>query len=371
MRVPRGVLFHDPVRWRLFLAPADLPAPKLRAFLDQNGLHESSPEPLRPAPRLRQIFWVRMDQLPSKALRTRPGARFSCACCGASCSTMKLGPILPADAQRLAGAGWTDRDPATFFVDGDDQPMNLADTHRQIFLRRNGERCQFLRDDNLCEVHARFGARTKPLMCRMFPYVFRATPTAVTVAMRLGECASAPAASKGLPLAEQHPDLAQMLAEHDAIGFVPPTVWATPSRLMAYEEYERIEAELVTGTGDFAAAVFRAFDGEARPAAGFAVLADRAGLAGRAAQTLSAEARALEDQFCRAVVFSKELFLHRDLAQAAALLLVRRALARLEASDGSPEALNDAWKSGADRALRDMVRDLDLRGIGASLAAAG
>ena len=73
-----------------------------------------------------------------------------------------------------------------------------AAVRRAVWIR-DGGRCQFLREDNLCEVHARFGAMTKPLMCRMFPYVFRATPRAVTVGMRLDECVSARACWNAAP----------------------------------------------------------------------------------------------------------------------------------------------------------------------------
>ena len=366
MRVPRGLLLHDPLRWRLFVMPAGLAPEKLRAFLERHGLGETAPEP-KTQPRLRQVFWIRIDDLPSREVRTRPGARFACVCCGQSCQTMKLGPLLAADMDRLRKADWTGtgHDPSTFFVDEHDQPLAGS---AEVFLRRDGARCQFLQDDNRCEVHARFGALTKPLMCRMFPYVFRATPTAVTVGMRLGECASAPATSRGLPLVDQHGDLRQMLSEHDAIGLVPPSVWASPDRLIRWEEYERIESELLARpVGGFAEAVFRTFEPAPRPARGLDDLTARLGLSARPPRKLDPDAIELEDRFCRAALFSKELFLHQDLARASALLLIKAHLARVEVADGSPAALNKVWKATADRPLRDLCRDLDVRGMAASI----
>lgn len=38
-------------------------------------------------------------------------------------------------------------------------------------LRRIGGRCAFLGDDNLCRIHARFGADAKPTVCRQYPIV--------------------------------------------------------------------------------------------------------------------------------------------------------------------------------------------------------
>jgi Fe-S-cluster containining protein len=368
LRVPRGLLFHDPLRWRLFSAPADLPEERMRSFLARNGLDRSAPEPKK-QPRIRQTFWVRVHDLPDRRLRMRPGARFGCVCCGAGCRTFTLGPLLPADLERLRKADWsgTRHDPANFFVDSDGDPLTEGSP---AFLRRVDGRCQFLRDDNLCEVHARFGAMTKPLMCRMFPYVFRATPTGIAVGMRLGECASAPVTSKGLPVAEQHDDLGRMLAEHEEMGLVPPSVWASPDRLITWEEYERIESDLLAEpVGRFVAAVFRAFESPPPPAAGLDDLIAKMGLPKRPPRELVPEAIELEDRFCRALVQSKDLFLHQDLASAAALLVIKVHLARIEVADGSPEALNRVWKAAADRPLRELCRDLDVRGIAAAIVA--
>jgi Fe-S-cluster containining protein len=38
-------------------------------------------------------------------------------------------------------------------------------------LRRAGGRCAFLGDDNLCRIHATFGAEAKPIVCRQYPIV--------------------------------------------------------------------------------------------------------------------------------------------------------------------------------------------------------
>src|SRR5205807_2341523 len=103
LRMPKGFLFHDPIRWRIFSTPAGLPAEKLRSFIERNDLHAGAPEPKRHA-RLRQIFWVRVEDLPARELRTPPGARFACDCCGTGCRTFRLGPLLPADMERLRKA---------------------------------------------------------------------------------------------------------------------------------------------------------------------------------------------------------------------------------------------------------------------------
>lgn len=378
LRVPRGLLFHDPRRWRLFQAPAHLPAEKLRAFLEEHGLQRDAPAPAV-ASRLRQLFWVALDQVPSLALRVRPSARFSCVACGTSCRTLKLGPLQPADAQRLLRLDWsgTAHDPSTFFVDEHDAPLPADEAVSELFLRRSGGRCQFLRDDNLCEVHARFGAAQKPLMCRMFPLHYRATPRGICVGMRLAECSSAPAAGLGLPVVEQHDELLQLLAQHDAVALLPPSIWLDGEKLLSWEEYERLEDELLATpprprpgrVPAFAQALFAALDGgRTEPAheEDLAELSRRAGLH-REGPAPDDAALLLEDRFCRETLFNKDLFLPPQLVLGAALLVIKAHLARRDAAQGTPPALNAAWKAAADRELRALCRGLDLRRLAARL----
>ena len=372
LRGPRGLLLHDAYRWGLFHLPAELPAAKREGFRRRHGLEPGSTATVRP--RLRQLFDVETGLLPSRELRIPPGMRFSCACCGASCRSMRLGPLLPADVERLKRLEWsgTGRDPDQFFVDWDDAPLAPGTPGKDVFLRRvAGKRCQFLRDDELCEVHARFGAQAKPLMCRMFPYLYRATPTGISVRVRLSDCASSSVASRGLPVLEQRPDLTAMLAELETLPFVPPSIWVSRGRLLAFEEYERIEAGLARlpaqdAPGGFAAAVLRAFD-PARPASGLDRLLERAGLAGTDAAPLHPAALELEDRICRSRLLGKELFATQDLSWGAALLVIQALLARLSC-DGTADSLNRAWKDSADWPIRDWLRGLDVPGIAARIA---
>jgi hypothetical protein len=380
LRVKRGLLFHDPLRWRLFQAPGDLPEEKLRRFLEQNGLHAAATEPAR-KPRLRQVFWVATDQIPSRELRIHARARFACVACGVSCRMKKLGPLLREDVARLQGLDWsgTGHDPSRFYIEEDGTPLDagtLAEHWRDPFLRRENGACQFLRADNLCEVHARFGAAAKPLMCRMFPYQYRATPTGIAVGMRLGECASVLAATRGLPVVDQQDDLLGMLAQHESIALLPPTFWSTRDSLLTWEEYQRIEDALLAGASPpaggsaapFAGAVFRAFEprpGGPGPEAELLEMAHRAreGRPEEPVRPLEPDALLLEDRLCRQSLFNKDLFLHQDLAQAAALLVLRSYLCRLDAPGGTAQALNLAWKAAASRQLRALCADLDVRGL--------
>ena len=384
MRVPKGLLFHDPQKWMLYLAPAGLPEEKLRTFLQQKGLTEESPEPAR-SPRVRQTFWVTPQHAPSAKLQILHGARYSCVACGTSCRTMKLGPISPEDVARMRALDWsgTGHDFKTFFVDGEGEPVDIDDWSGscELFLRKEGGACQFLRADNLCDVHARFGLRAKPLMCQAFPYYYRATPTGMTVAMRLGECHSAVETMRRDLVEEQKRDLDDMLALHLELALLPPSVWFTPDELCTYEEYEQLEARLLEagtpGSAGGAAAYARDVLRMLQPAPGAAApLEELHEFVKRAREDyerplrvaadprpLDAQALEFEDRLCRQTIFNKDLFLTPELSLGGALMVLKTFLTRLDAPEGTAQALNEAWSRSAGRKLRELSSGLDLRAL--------
>lgn len=160
----------------------------------------------------------------------RPGARFECHGDGLCCTDVHaIGPLSRGEARRL-------RVLASDAVYRDDVVESV--------VLRPGEdgTCVFL-GDGRCELHARFGAATKPRACRRFPFGLTATPAGgrVTTAHRcpcrtLGERASldAPAAlevlsERGFP------------AEHRVGGRVA----LAPRRHVSFERWTEIEAELL------------------------------------------------------------------------------------------------------------------------------
>ena len=379
-----GLLVHDAIAWRLLATPdaAHIPA----------ALREGAPlPPLKP--RIRQTFWVKPGQIPSRQFAIIPEARFSCVACGTSCRSLQLGPLLAADVDRLLALDWPERDPQQYFVDQFDEPLEaktaLAEG-REVFLRRAAGGCAFLRADNLCDVHARFGADKKPLICRMFPYQYRATPRGIAVAMRFGECMSAPAALGGERVAEQRADLEKMLDEHGAMALIPPLVWLDGETLLTFEEYEELERRLLAAptpplavrAAPFAAEVFRALTPRASQASSAELeeLSMRGAQArrpqsllpvlpqGEQRQPLDEAALSLEDRLCRQTLFNKDLFFHRDLQHGAALLAIKSFLARNDAAAGTAYALNAAWKTGAERQLRDLLVGLDTLGLAARVS---
>ena len=102
--------------------------------------------------------------------RTPAGLHWACHGCARCCSSgYALGPVDPETLAGLhaadigtrwspAAEGWLETRPTP--------------TGPQHFLRQREGRCVFLRDDDLCAIHALLGPDAKPGFCREFPYYF-------------------------------------------------------------------------------------------------------------------------------------------------------------------------------------------------------
>lgn len=357
LRVKRGLLLHDALRWQLYLVPDALSEEERAAYLRESGLDAAAPLPAQ-APRTRQIFRIAPEDAPaSEELHHLHDARFSCVACGDSCRTFRLGYLLPADVDRLLAQEWegSGYDPATFFVDESDQVVDLRQSDkRDLFLRRSEKGCQFLRDDNLCDVQVRFGAAAKPFMCRLFPFLLRQSPSGVQVAVRLGDCLSAPRTSLGTPLGSQHKELRALLAEQDRFDLLPPLLWLGPDRLVEWPEYQALEKELIAAAS-LSRLLARAEEAASSPPVEAAHPFTYQGLCDLAlsmettglplatrALPLDEGARALEATLWRQAIANKDLLQHADVLLGSAQLVVRAAWCRRDAA-------RRASRSGASR----------------------
>lgn len=398
LRGPRSILLHDAHRWRLFSLPEATGAAERAHWLAAHGLAAGATVP-KERPRISQLFWLERELVPAGPLVAWGGSRFSCAACGESCRGHRLGPILPADAARLRALDWagTGRAPEHFFTDSaseiaaDDAPPG------GLFLRKEGEACQFLRADHLCEVHARFGAAAKPLMCRAFPFVLRATASGLVAGLRLGECLSAEEAARGAPLPAQEAELRALWEESPRVALVGPQVWLGPGALVSWEEYAALEEELlalappVRGAVALLLAALRAVEERAglAPAAprgealreierdALEAQGDPLPLFPLARSAPTEAALALDERIARQALFNKDAFQHGDVVSGVALLAVMAHLAGLLASRAAGGAAPDAaaqnrgWKAAAALGLRDTLARLSLpvRAVAASITA--
>lgn len=117
----------------------------------------------------------------------------------------------------------------------------------QLQNRGDGH-CTFLDADNLCELHAELGGRSKPLGCQLFPYQPMPTPDGLFVYLSFG----CPPVVAGLDreLAMNQQELDEALGDYAAplsdTTETPYLVDLTESTAITWEAYRRLEADLLT-----------------------------------------------------------------------------------------------------------------------------
>ena len=400
------MLLYDAHRARMLFVPAGKEGGKVRRWLSAQGVTaDVAPPPV--SPRVAQVFLVPPRYVPDAALKTTPEARFTCSACGTSCRTLNLGPLFPADVDRLLALDWsgTGYDPRRFFCDYDGNEVDderLA-SRRELFLRRENDGCQFLRADNLCDVHARFGMAAKPYMCRAFPTLLRGSPGGIVVGMRLGECMRAEAALNGPELGEDPARIRALWGEIPLVPFLPPLVWLAEGALVTWEEYESLERDALerpapsTAQGGGIALLLRFLRAIAERAGvqlpppcapeklallrAWALEVDEQPgslpMAHATAAGLDERAASLEERIARLHLFNKDAFQHSTLLSGAAQLSVAAWLARERtlvlagrrgATVAGSDHLNEAVKEQTLAPLRERLRELRLDPVSVACA---
>lgn len=106
------------------------------------------------------------------------GIRFSCSECANCCLQWPV-PITKEDFKRIAGySDELTKDKQSLF-----RVLDVKDDKLQVFshsLEKNDDgSCEFLLENNQCQLHEKFGFDAKPSMCQLFPYTFTGTPDGV------------------------------------------------------------------------------------------------------------------------------------------------------------------------------------------------
>src|SRR5262245_28014667 len=132
---------------------------------------------------------------------------WDCHVCGTCCKEY-LVTVTDEERRRIEAQGW-DKDP-----DFAGLPLFAREgppwARRYHLNHRPDGSCVFLRENGRCRIHERFGYETKPLACRLFPFVLVPVADHWRVGLRFA-CPSA-AASKGRPLSGHDPDLERFAA---------------------------------------------------------------------------------------------------------------------------------------------------------------
>lgn len=144
---------------------------------------------------------------------------WDCHACG-DCCTDYVVPVTAAERQRIEQQGWS------ALPEFQSTPLFIRSSPWWKFWRRTyrlnqgpGHRCIFLNDKKLCRIHDQFGFETKPLACRLYPYILVPAGEQWRVSMRYA-CPSA-VANKGRPLSSQSEEIAGMAREMETWGDFP------------------------------------------------------------------------------------------------------------------------------------------------------
>ena len=169
---------------------------------------------------------------------------WDCHVCGTCCQEYVV-EISDEEARRIEAQGW-DHDADL----GGHAPFRRVGppwSRRTVLNHRADGSCVFLTDKGRCRIHERFGYETKPLPCRLFPFVLVPAGERWAVGLRFA-CPSA-AESKGRPLPEHNAELSEFaiqLAQREGLekkpdgSLVPPpylqgarqTAWPNVHRLV-------------------------------------------------------------------------------------------------------------------------------------------
>ena len=160
--------------------------------------------------------------------------RFDCHSCGYCCRCLVVN-VTAAERRRILDAGWAERIP--------NHPLFERYRFRGRRLYRLAHRsdggCVFLGDDERCRLHAETGVETKPLACRLYPFVPTPGVDAVRIDLR-ADCPSV-AANRGRSLTVHGAMIADLAAEAGARPMREPPAWRG-ARAITAREFEAVVA---------------------------------------------------------------------------------------------------------------------------------
>jgi len=119
------------------------------------------------------------------------------------------------------------------------------DGEETFFLTRRQAHCVFLRDDNLCAVHALFGAEAKPAFCREYPFHVVEDPRGLVVVAR-ADCGGLHRSFQdGQPVSEQVEAVLALPEVHPRRRFAPDQVVILPRAAVSAEDWMALEEVLL------------------------------------------------------------------------------------------------------------------------------
>lgn len=160
--------------------------------------------------------------------------KFDCHACGYCCRNLVVN-VTPTERRRILEAGWGERLP--------DQPLFITYRFRRQKLHRIAHRadgaCVFLGEDGRCRLHAETGVHSKPLACRLYPFV--PTPGAGSVRIDLRADCPSVAANRGRSLNVHQKEIAGLVQETVTRPMSAAPEWLG-GRQLTIQEFEALTA---------------------------------------------------------------------------------------------------------------------------------
>ena len=182
-------------------------------------------------------------------LRLADGVVFTCQSCGDCCRGEWLIGVDAASHAALKDVDWARHDPA---LGGGEKftplQLPLASGERMTFARASSGACVFLTGENRCGIHRHLGYGAKPQVCREFPYHFVETPDGVEAGLSFA--CSAVLHHRGVPLAAQRAEVADVVAGSARITKVPDPITLYSGVEIRWPQYRAIEEGLLAVLGD-------------------------------------------------------------------------------------------------------------------------
>ncbi len=143
------------------------------------------------------------------ALHIPEGINYQCTGCGHCCLGWPV-PITEDDYQRISSLHGEEPQ-AAVLAESEFKRIDSPDPTLSAFTRTLGKRsdgrCEFLLEDNRCQLHVKHGPQMKPAMCQLFPYTFTETPAGVYASISFASTGAL--LNSGQPLCEQEDLLRQ------------------------------------------------------------------------------------------------------------------------------------------------------------------
>ena len=179
------------------------------------------------------------------SVRVPANLRWDCGSCGDCCRNFILGPVDPHIIEQLKNEAietrWEPARQRPWF-----HTKTAPNGQEQYYLSPGEDgACIFLRDDQLCSIHATLGPEYKPTFCREYPYHGILDRNALTLTAR-ADCSSFHETfDTGTPVEERAKEFAALSRPYGIQQFTSQQIVLVPGVGLPYSAWTGLEADML------------------------------------------------------------------------------------------------------------------------------